>query len=53
MAGNLVFRSGRKRGSDRLAIRFGSLEASANGTLAVVAIVLIVLLLVVFARQLF
>jgi hypothetical protein len=37
----------RKRKSDRLAIRFGSLEASANGTLAVIATVLIILLLVV------
>ena len=54
MSGNgAAFRSGRRRRSDRLAIRFGSLEASAQGTLAVVGIVLIVLLLVVFARQAF
>jgi hypothetical protein len=51
MVGNVVFRNGRRRRSDRLAIRFGSLEASAQGTLAVVAIVLIVALVVVFLRQ--
>jgi len=53
MVGNVVVRSDKKQRSDKLSIRFGSLEASAQGTLAVVAIVLIVVLLVVFMRQAF
>lgn len=52
MAGNVGVRSDKKQ-SDKLSIRFGSLEASAQGTLAVVAIVLIVCLLAVFMRQAF
>jgi hypothetical protein len=51
MASNVVYRNDKQRRSDKLSIRFGSLEASAQGTLAVAAIVLIVVMLVVFARH--
>jgi hypothetical protein len=51
MGKDAVVTNGQRDRRDKLSIRFGSLETSAQGTLAVVAIVLIVCLLAVFLRE--